>query len=446
MKKIGLLACVSLSILLGSCGSVNDSNNTVSVANSNPQNAGQNTGEVFDVVQISKSDVSLTQMSITEQYASAEEFLGEKIPGYAGFYPGDGPDDYFVLVARKLGSQTVKNNSDNAALISKTFGLFDVKDRATGYISQKVRISFKTAKYSLSELNIIQNKIFSLSDKIGVSAISLDQKENKVAVYLRDQDKIKSAKAEIKSIGVSNDSFFIAGIANVKLTASATTYVRPVGSGLAIETSKGTCSMAALGKRITGAITQYGFFTAKHCVSAVSESINQGGSYLGIVSAIAPAASNGDNFDVAFVTVPMADLRKSQFAGYAFGFQSLGTYSSWETYVPTLADPAKGNFAYSHGLHGENGGQIVAGPTKLAVSGFPSANVWCFEVPQSEYDFLGGQSGGLVTTPSNAVLGIISGAGEFTDSISGAKIYTSCFLPMRNAISALSSVGTHSLY
>lgn len=284
------------------------------------------------------SDTSgVTAPTVDTSLLSTEDQVAAQFPNFAGFYAGDVPGEFNILLAgESIQSLALADRSKIESTLTKAYNLSTVAAQSSEngrLVTQQVqpRFTYKGVKYSLKQLNEYQRKIETLMQEIGIELTSLNIRNNRLDVYT-SKPAGPSVSERIQSLGIPADAFRIAGTAKYNFSAYTTDYVRPVGAGLGISTPLGGCSMSSPVKRVSGTQVTYGFITARHCVNAVGDAVTQGGYSLGTAQAVAPTVSGSVDADAAFISTTQSSLRSLQVANVAYGYNASAQYSGWLTY------------------------------------------------------------------------------------------------------------------
>lgn len=435
MKKVALMM-FTLSLTLASCGQ-------------SPTTPSE-TGDKKLTIQAKKADSK-------DQKTPVDDDLIKKIDGFGGFYIDRFTKEYYV--ALKKGSKSETDISVRGLIRDIIIDTYQLDKRAVGAKGEtsslqaqsrdKIKINFKPVKNSLKELRDFKNLFTKLAKRYNINGVSIDVPENKIVVYSDSGTVSNEFVSELERLGVPSGVYLIRKSSGFEFTGGPNDYYRPTGAGVGIIKDGTQCSMGALGLRYDNSyysFSTYGFFTAAHCFgNTTSGGINQGGYYIGsILTTVTPDSEGYLAADARFVSSYQGDLRASSFAQYNYGGTRYPSFNSWGTYYG-IVDPIIYAYAYSYGVRGQIGGQIVVGPVDVDASPFGVRNEWCFEVTESEYDILPGQSGGLVLDASNSVMGIVSGRKIFYDDQYN-PVYTSCFSSMWDSVFALQSVDSYNYY
>lgn len=398
------------------------------------------------------------KVNLKDQKTPIDDYLIKKIDGFGGFYIDKSTKEYYV--ALKKGSKSEADIRGRGIIRDLIIDAYQLDKRATGakgnalsvqaQSRDKIKINFKAVKNSLKELKDFKNLITKLAKKYNINGISVDISENKVIIYSDNGSISGEVVAELERLGVPSEAYLIKRSGGFEFTGGPNDYYRPTGAGVGIVKNGGQCSMAALGERYDNSYYYpsftYGFFTAAHCFgNTTSGDVNQGGYYIGsILTTVTPDSEGYLAADARFVSSYEGNLLASSFAQYDFGGTMYPSFNYWGTYSE-IVDPVTNSYAYSYGVRGQIGGQIVVGPVNVEASPFGVRDEWCFQVSESDYNILPGQSGGLVLDASNNVMGIVSGRKIFYD-YQNNPVYTSCFSSMWDSIFALQNVDNYNYY
>lgn len=409
---------------------------------------------VSQKVNPNQNSISSNRQGVLNDIDFVDREILNKIPNFAGVYL-DKEGVYKIAIAGTQFTSQSAELGEYETLIRGAYNLGSAapKDKLGQLATAEVKTEFVHVKYNLKQLATFRKSLEKFALQFGISGLSLNYEANKVVVFYSSGKNSIDIGTLLRTLGVPDDAIEIWGALKSEWSASATDYVRPFGGAVQFTYSSGgstyECSVGPLAKRVLGSTTTYGFLTARHCGYA-NAAIYQGNSQVGNVTVQAPVIGGGVDSEVEFVATGSSVLRQSQFAAMNYGYNHIGQYSSWTTSSTIPSSAVSGSYTYSYGIRGQVPGQVkFTGLTLTSLNPAPK-NQTCSEIissnPTTVYNDFLGQSGGVVTGPNNSIVGILSNRSVATNPSTNQTLYLYCFSPIQNALQALSSQGSFSLY